>query len=146
MMLHLKQHSKCANFPHILCLGPSRSRWPISLSRCRMNCRARRWLAADEAAAAALRSVLEPLAARYLLNEKRGKWALDPVENFHLSNGARLERVNWLGDTSRNGLDSSAGLMVNYLYKLSDIEQNHEDYRGKGKIKSAAQIRRLLKL
>ena len=100
----------------------------------------------DEAAAAALRSVLEPLAARYLLNEKRGKWALDPVENFHLSNGARLERVNWLGDTSRNGLDSSAGFMVNYLYKLSDIEQNHEDYRGNGKIKSAAQIRRLLKL
>ena len=36
--------------------------------------------------------------------------------------------------------------MVNYLYKLSDIEQNHEDYRGNGKIKSAAQIRRLLKL
>jgi len=100
----------------------------------------------DEAVAAALRSVLEPLAARYLLNEKRGTWAFDPVEHFHLSNGARLERVNWLGDTSRNGLGSSAGLMVNYLYKLPDIEQNHEDYRGNGKIKAAVQVRRLLKL
>ncbi|SVB06927.1 uncharacterized protein METZ01_LOCUS159781 [marine metagenome] len=99
----------------------------------------------DEAAVAALRPVLEPLVARYLLKEKKGQWALDPVENFHLSNGARLERINWLGDTSRNGLDSAAGLMVNYLYKLSDIEQNHEDYRGLGKITVAAQVRKALK-
>ncbi len=99
----------------------------------------------DEAATAAIRPVLEPLAARYLLNEKRGKRALDPVENFHLSNGARLERINWLGDTSPNGLDAAAGLMVNYLYKLADIEQNHEDYRGRGKVTAAAAVRRLLK-
>jgi malonyl-CoA decarboxylase len=99
----------------------------------------------DEAAVTALRPVLEPLVARYLLNEKRGQWALDPVENFHLSNGARLERINWLGDTSRNGLDSAAGLMVNYLYKLSDIEKIHEDYRGLGKITVAAQVRKALK-
>ena len=99
----------------------------------------------DEAVAAAIRPVLEPLAARYLLTEKRGQRALDPVENFHLSNGARLERINWLGDTSRNGLDAAAGLMVNYLYKLADIEQNHEAYRGRGKISAAAPIRRMLK-
>ncbi|MBC8242262.1 MAG: malonyl-CoA decarboxylase, partial [Alphaproteobacteria bacterium] len=72
----------------------------------------------DEMAAAALRPALEPLAARYLLVERRGRRALDPVQNFHLSNGARLERINWLGDTSRNGLVGAAGLMVNYLYKL----------------------------
>ncbi len=99
----------------------------------------------DEAAIAAMRPVLEPLAARYLLVEKRGKRALDPVQNFHLSNGARLERINWLGDTSRNGLDGAAGFMVNYLYKLADIEQNHEAYRGRGKVTAAAQVRRLLK-
>ena len=99
----------------------------------------------DEVAIAAVRPVLEPLAARYLLNEKRGKRALDPVQNFHLSNGARLERINWLADTSPNGLDAAAGLMVNYLYKLADIEQNHEDYRGRGKITAAAPVRRLLK-
>ncbi|MFP6695306.1 MAG: malonyl-CoA decarboxylase [Alphaproteobacteria bacterium] len=99
----------------------------------------------DEAAVAALRPVLEPLAARYLLNEKRGQRALDPVQNFHLSNGARLERINWLGDTSANGMEGAAGLMVNYLYKLADIEQNHEDYRGRGKVTAAAPVRKLLK-
>ena len=99
----------------------------------------------DEAAVAAIRPVLEPLAARYLLAEKRGRRALDPVENFHLSNGARLERINWLGDTSRNGLEGAAGLMVNYLYKLADIEQNHEAYRGRGKVTAAAPVRRMLK-
>ena len=99
----------------------------------------------DEAAISAMRPVLEPLVARYLLVEKRGKRALDPVQNFHLSNGARLERINWLGDTSRNGLDGAAGFMVNYLYKLADIEQNHENYRGRGKITAAAPVRRLLK-
>ncbi len=99
----------------------------------------------DQAAVAALRPVLETLAARYLLQEKRGERALDPVENFHLSNGARLERINWLGDTSANGLEAAAGLMVNYLYKLPDIEQNHENYRGRGKITAAASVRRLLK-
>ncbi|MDA1097952.1 MAG: malonyl-CoA decarboxylase [Proteobacteria bacterium] len=99
----------------------------------------------DETLAATLRPVLEALAARYLLLEKRGQRALDPVQNFHLSNGARLERINWLGDTSRNGLEGAAGFMVNYLYNLGDIEQNHEAYRGRGKITAAASVRRLLK-
>ena len=99
----------------------------------------------DPSAIDALRPVLEPLVACYLLNEKRGKRALDPVQNFHLSNGARLERINWLGDTSPNGLEGAAGLMVNYLYKLADIEQNHEAYRGRGKITAAASVRKLLK-
>jgi malonyl-CoA decarboxylase len=56
-----------------------------------------------------------------------------------------LERINWLGDTSSNGLEGAAGLMVNYLYKLADIEQNHEAYRSKGKITATAAVRRLLK-
>ncbi len=99
----------------------------------------------DKNLAAVLRPVLEPLAARYLLQEKRGQRALDPVQNFHLSNGARLERINWLGDTSQNGMEGAAGFMVNYLYKLADIEQNHEAYRGRGKITTAAAVRRLLK-
>ena len=99
----------------------------------------------DKAAVAAIRPVVEPLAARYFLAEKLGERALDSVQNFHLSNGARLERINWLGDTSRNGLEGAAGLMVNYLYKLADIEQNHEAYRGNGKIAAAAIVRRMLK-
>ena len=72
--------------------------------------------------------VLERLCARYLLREGRGIRALDPVAHFHLSNGARVERLNWRADVSENGLRQSCGLMVNYLYDLDDIEKNHEAY------------------
>jgi malonyl-CoA decarboxylase len=67
------------------------------------------------------------------------------VARFHLSNGSRIERLNWLADTSANGIAQSAGLMVNYLYKLSDIEANHEAYRGEGKVTTSSAIRSLLK-
>ena len=50
------------------------------------------------------------------------------MARFHLGNGARLERLNWLGDTSATGLRRSAGLMVNYVYDLDDLERNHEAY------------------
>jgi malonyl-CoA decarboxylase len=76
----------------------------------------------DEALVKELREPLNRLCARYLILEKgrRGR-ALDAVAHFHLSNGARVERLNWLGDASPKGLQQSAGLMVNYLYKLADI-------------------------
>ena len=101
------------------------------------------WKDAD--LAAALQAPLMRLCAQYLLQEKRGTRALDRVANFHLSNGARIERLNWLGDTSRNGLRQSAGLMVNYRYKLDEIEANHEAYTGQGRIAAHAQVKRLLK-
>jgi len=47
---------------------------------------------------------------------------------FHLGNGARLERINWLADTSDKALAQAHGLMVNYRYELDDIEKNHELY------------------
>ena len=73
--------------------------------------------------AKALKHPLQRLCARYLVKEKRdGGTAYDRVANFHLSNGSRIERINWLADTSPKGLSQSAGLMVNYLYKLNDIE------------------------
>ncbi len=53
---------------------------------------------------------------------------LDPVARFHLGNGARLERINWLADTSEKAMAQGCGLMVNYLYDLDDIEKNHETY------------------
>lgn len=40
--------------------------------------------------------MLTKLAARYLLTEKRRKYALDPVANFHLRNGAEVFRLNYL--------------------------------------------------
>ena len=100
----------------------------------------------DDAVAQALKAPLLRLAARYLLTEKtaRGR-ALDGVEHFHLSNGARVERINWLGDLSPKGLQQSAGIMINYLYRSSDIEANHEAYTGDGEVKSSTAVSRLLK-
>lgn len=75
------------------------------------------------------RQTVNRLCARYLVEEKgRGGRARDPVAHFHLSNGARVERLNWRGDLSVKGRQQSHGMMVNYLYKLSEIEGNHESY------------------
>jgi malonyl-CoA decarboxylase len=93
----------------------------------------------------ALKGPLMRLCAHYLVQEKRGSRALDPVAHFHLSNGARMERLNWLGDTSEKGLRQSAGLMINYLYRLDHIEANHEAYRGEGRIACSSAIRGLAK-
>jgi len=99
---------------------------------------------ADPRIAAVLRDPLLRLCARYLLRERtQSGRALDPVAHFHLSNGARVERLNWLGDTSPKGLQQSAGIMVNYLYRLSEIEANHEAYRGEGQVAASAAIRNL---
>jgi len=98
----------------------------------------------NAALAEAMKAPLMRLAARYLVNEKRRSRALDPVANFHLNNGARLERINWMGDISAKGISESAGMMVNYLYKLSDIESNHEAYRETAKTATTAAVRSLL--
>jgi malonyl-CoA decarboxylase len=76
----------------------------------------------------ALQKNLMRLCAYYLLNAKQGAEPLDPVARFHLGNGAALERLNWLGDTSEQGMARSAGLMVNYVYWLAEVEKNHERY------------------
>ncbi len=91
----------------------------------------------------AVEPVLVRLGARYLVVESRGKRALDPVAHFHLSNGARVERVTMLADTSGKGVRESATLMVNYLYDPSNIEQYHEDYAGEGKRNASTAVRRL---
>ena len=96
--------------------------------------------------AKALKHPLQRLCARYLAKEKReGGTAYDRVAHFHLSNGSRIERLNWLADTSARGISQSAGMMVNYLYKLNDIEANHEAYRGEGKVTTSSAIRSLLR-
>ena len=101
---------------------------------------------AEPRIAAAMRDPLTRLCARYLLYERTPSGrALDPVAHFHLSNGARVERLNWLGDTSPKGLQQSAGIMVNYLYRLSEIEANHEAYRGDGRVAASSAIRNLLR-
>ena len=87
------------------------------------------------------------LCTRYLALEagRNKKRAADPVAHFHLSNGARIERVNWRADTSAKGMRESAGLMVNYLYDPEHIEDNHEAYLGEGRRAMATAVRKLAK-
>jgi malonyl-CoA decarboxylase len=95
---------------------------------------------------AQLRAVLEPLAAYYFLKARTPKGRLiDSVARFHLGNGARLERIDWMGDLSPKGLRESAGIMVNYLYRLEDIEKNHEAYANDGEVVASGAVKRLLK-
>ena len=86
---------------------------------------------------------LVPLCASYLLGAKRGHQPADPVARFHLRNGARLERLNWLGDTSEAGLDRSLGMTANYRYRLADIEQNHRSYVTEWKVMASLRVHRL---
>ncbi len=95
---------------------------------------------------AQLRAVIEPLAAHYFLKARTAKGRLiDSVARFHLGNGARLERIDWLGDLSAKGLRESAGIMVNYLYRLEDIEKNHEAYANDGEVVASSAVKKLLK-
>jgi malonyl-CoA decarboxylase len=89
------------------------------------------------------RTALCQLCAGYLLRAKKGKAPLDPVARFHLANGARLERLNWAGDTSEVGLRRSLGLTVNYVYRLDDVERNHEAYANDYRIVAAREFERL---
>ena len=69
------------------------------------------------------------LCATYLTQHTDGsELGRDPVARFHLNNGASLERINWLADTSTRGLRDSLGLMVDYLYEPGSIEDNHEKF------------------
>jgi malonyl-CoA decarboxylase len=93
-----------------------------------------------------LREALEPLAAHYFLRARNSKGRIiDSVARFHLGNGARLERINWLGDLSPKGLRESAGIMVNYLYRLEDIEKNHEAYANDGEVVASSAVKKLLR-
>lgn len=99
----------------------------------------------DEAIAPVMKEILTPLAARYITEEKRGGHrALDSVAHFHLSNGARVERINWLGDISERGKTQSHTIMVNYLYDLEDIEGNHEQYIETGSIATSKEVAAML--
>jgi malonyl-CoA decarboxylase len=107
----------------------------------------RRMVAREAAVAKLLDPILCRAAARYLLAEsgRSGKRARDPVGHFHLSNGARVERLNPRGDLSEKGWRESAGMMVNYLYDPAKIEDYHEDYAGEGKRAASSAVKKLAK-
>ncbi len=99
----------------------------------------------DEAFAESVREPILKLCARYLTKEKQDREPLDPVARFHLGNGARIEQINWLADTSPKGMAQAAGLMVNYVYRPKQIEKNHEAYVYRGTVAAAPAVRALAK-
>ena len=100
----------------------------------------------DEDVAEGVREPLLRAAAWYYMRarNRRGLPA-DAVARFHLGNGARLERLDWLGDISPRALAQSCGLMVNYLYDLDYIERNHEAYAQQHAVVAASAVSRLLR-
>jgi malonyl-CoA decarboxylase len=95
-----------------------------------------------------LEALLLPLVAHYFVDAKRpdkhgNGHPPDPVARFHLGNGAQLLDIHWLGDTSEKGLAQSYGIMVNYLYDLDKIEENHEAYATEGKVNASRKVRNL---
>ncbi|XP_054787268.1 uncharacterized protein LOC129301397 isoform X3 [Prosopis cineraria] len=90
-------------------------------------------------------SVLQPLlmrlCARYLLQEKKRGRALDSVANFHLQNGAMIERINWMADRSEKGLSQSGSIMVNYVYRLEHIDEFAHSYLSTGDIHASSDLR-----
>ncbi|WP_321335382.1 malonyl-CoA decarboxylase [Breoghania sp.] len=98
----------------------------------------------DADTAGKLEPLIKGLTADYFLSAKRPDGQpLDPVARFHLGNGAMLRQIDWLGDTSPKGLTQSAGVMVNYLYDLSEVETNHETYAARREITAARAVRSL---
>jgi malonyl-CoA decarboxylase len=101
------------------------------------------WVA-DKKKYSELKNPLMKACANYLVSVKRKDKPLNAVARFHFGNGAQLYRINWMGNTSQQGIDESFGLMVNYLYDLKQIESNHEAYVKRGKLAISKSVRSLL--
>ena len=100
----------------------------------------------NQQVAETLKGPLLSLCARYLHEHREKDQApVDPVARFHLGNGARIERINWLGDTSDKGIQESCSMMVNYLYHLKEMEQNIEAYATSREVAAAKRVRNLLR-
>jgi len=92
-----------------------------------------------------LRDVLLRLGARFVAGAGLDRGPRDPVARFHLGNGARIQRVNWMADMSAKGVRESYGLMVNYLYDLESIEANHEAFANRRPIPTSDSVANLIK-
>ena len=91
-----------------------------------------------------LRQTIMRVCAIYLTRHASAEDRADPVAHFHLGNGARLERINWLGNTAARGIQESFGIMVNYLYDVATIESNHEAFVNDGTVMRSAEVDALL--
>ena len=97
----------------------------------------------DPKRSALLEEPMLAICSHYLTQVRQGLRPVDPVARFHLDNGARIERLNWLADTSAKGLKQSAGIMVNYLYELDEVERNHEAFVNEGRISVSRRVEAL---
>ncbi|XP_006087097.1 malonyl-CoA decarboxylase, mitochondrial isoform X7 [Myotis lucifugus] len=98
----------------------------------------------SEKLAKALQAPLMRLCAWYLYGEKHRGYALNPVANFHLQNGAVMWRINWMADLSFKGITGSCGMMVNYRYFLEETATNSTSYLGSKNIKASEQVLNLV--
>ena len=98
----------------------------------------------DLAQSEKLRPALMRLCVLYLTRQPSPGSRVDPVARFHLGNGARLERINWLGNSAPRGIQESFGIMVNYLYDIETIESNHEAFVNDGIVMRSADVDALL--
>lgn len=101
------------------------------------------WLDAARNDASLKRTIMR-VCASYLTRHASAEDRADPVARFHLGNGARLERINWLGNTAPRGIQESFGIMVNYLYDVGTIERNHEAFVNDGTVMRSAAVDALL--
>ncbi len=100
----------------------------------------------NEETTAQVQDTLMRSAAWYFLRARNERGTpVDAVARFHLGNGARLERINWLADTSDRAMAQAHGIMVNYLYELDDIEKNHEAYAEGPTVVASGAVQRLLR-
>ncbi len=100
----------------------------------------------DAETSESLREPMMRAAAWYYLRAKSPRGLpIDAVARFHLGNGARLERINWLADKSDKGMAQSYGIMVNYLYDLDDIEKNHEAFAEQRTVVASNAVQRYLR-
>jgi len=100
----------------------------------------------DENTAAQVKDSVMRAAAWYFMRARNDRgMPLDSVARFHLGNGARLERINWLADTSERAIAQADGLMVNYLYDVDEIEKNHEAYAEGRTVVASGAVQRLLR-
>jgi malonyl-CoA decarboxylase len=91
----------------------------------------------------AIQPALVALCARYLTTTRDGR-AVDPVANFHLTNGATIQRINWAADPSDTGRERSAGLMANYLYEPDHIATRAEAFVTRGDVAMSNAVKELL--
>src|SRR5262249_14201523 len=95
---------------------------------------------------AEVRPVLNALAAHFFLIARTPAGRpIDPVARFHLGNGARLERINLMGDLSERAIERAYGLMVNYRYVPEAIERHHEAFAASGEVAASPQVKKLLR-